>query len=107
MAPKSNKDKIIKAELTYGQIILVPSITNIKESKLSNGAIYRLLDMSFVRIVSPQLPPEVDPKGEVYVLKIDGGSKQFIFDTKDELINVLTKRVREHPEFKKGLQVLL
>ena len=107
MAPKSKIDTIIKAELTYGQIILVPSITNIKESKLSNGAIYRLLDMSFVRILNPQLPPGEKPKSEIYVLKIDGGPKQFIFESKTELVDVITKRVKEHPEFKKGLNILL
>jgi hypothetical protein len=102
----TNKKETIRVELTYGQVVLVPNLTNVKESKLSNGAIYRLLDMSFVRVLNPLLPDKPDLK-EMYVMRLDSNQKQFIFETKNQLYDAMMKRIKEHPDFSKGLKTLL
>jgi len=104
---KKKKTMTVKAELTYGQIILCPNMANIRESRLSNGAIYRLLHMTFVRILNPKLPPDAPPKRELYVLKFDGHQQQLVYDTKEAMCTEMVKAIQEHPEFKKGLEILL
>lgn len=104
---KKKKKMTVKAELTYGQLILCPNMKNIRETRLSNGAIYRMLHMTFVRILNPKLPPDVPPKRELYVLKYDNSPQQFVFDTKEEMCTVMVKAITEHPEFNKGLEALL
>jgi hypothetical protein len=104
---KKKKNMTVRAELTYGQLILCPNMKNIRESRLCNGAIYRLLHMTFVRILNPKLPPDVPPKREIYVLKYDTSPQQHVYESKDELCAQMVKAIREHPEFNKGLEVLL
>lgn len=104
---KRKKNLTVKAELTYGQIILCPNMTNIRESRLSNGAIYRMLHMTFVRILNPKLPPDQPLKREIYVLKYDNSPQQFVYESKDDLCAQMTKAIKEHPEFNKGLEILL
>jgi hypothetical protein len=93
------KKNTVKAELTFGQVILCPNITNIKQSRLSNGAVYRLLDMTFVRILNPKMPPDMPPKREIFVLKYDNDVQQFMFENKELLCEAMTKRIKEHPEY--------
>lgn len=97
----------VKCELTFGQVILIPHLQNLRESKMWNGAIYRILDMTFVRILNPNMPPGKPKKREIYVLRYDNEKRQYVYDTKDEMIEAMVARIKNHPEFSKGLEILL
>lgn len=105
--PSAKNTPKIKCELTLGQVVLVPHLRSLRDSKMWNGAIYRLLDMSFVCIFKPKVAKGQKPIRELFIMKIDNDTKQYIHETKENLLNAVEQRIREHPEFSKGLEILL